>query len=206
MKKVGRWFADNWGTVVTSIVSMIALGISIATWYNNEHVKQDYSNNVNEVIISSSKIVTYDLNLLEYKTLMAEEFEGKYDSSELSFQITSLETQLQMVQNVEVTSLPKKDILNYITYRSDLTDSIYMLRSSTNKIKNNKTNTNNHDKTQFEMTPREQSTLLAQIETVKHIIREDTKALKSGKSLYDVQYSENNKYLNQMLKKGRSDK
>lgn len=199
-KRSEKFTTDKWVPIATILISIIGILISGISLYNSYAIKKQYSKSVDEVIESSAKISLYDLKLLEFKVLQVGESNPKVDTDDLNFQITGLQNQLKVIESVNITDLPKNDVMDYLVYRSDLSDAVYQLNTSLKDAKEDWDGSQNKKHRIFVLSPHDYANMLDQIRVNKAIINDDRKAILNGKRLYNLTYNRASKKLSKLLR------
>lgn len=185
-----NWIKKNLSSVLTITVSIIAVTISGLGWWQQKNVDQVYRNNTRQVIQNSTKLATYDIDLLIYKVKCAKDV--PLSKAQLAYQTDSLNQNLSVIKDVQITDLPRSESMNYQVYRADLSNVIYRINNSLEQIE---------DITKKNIKPEEQvidgqllfddniqNTFLNDLVAVRKIILRDENAIKSGKNLYETGY------------------
>ena len=127
MKIIFDFFISYWDKVIPIIISIIALLLSVATWIAQRNFSKRYSKQTNIVISNSILLALYDLDLLIYKVNHVDDV--SFDKDQLSFQMESLKSNLELVKSMKLDQLPAESMINYQTYIKDFRDILYKIES-----------------------------------------------------------------------------
>lgn len=99
-------------------ISMVAVLIALLGFINQLNFENHYNGNAKQVMINSADLAIGDIDRLSSDI---SNLEGHVtDEEDLEVEQKSLEENLQTVQQIEITSLPKQQIMNYQFYRQEL--------------------------------------------------------------------------------------
>lgn len=172
----------SWIPLLVSSLSLALAGVSAAYQFNES---KRYSSNTHQVLINSAELAKYDLKLLDYKVST-----GNTDMryGELNVQLDSLKQNLETIKDVDPTTLPKTDSINYQVYRQDLNTVVKLSEDAANSLRKDRTQTvNNDDNLDLDISTRPQfDTTVARL---KQVLNQDEQGLKQHKNLYHVNYS-----------------
>ncbi len=109
-------------------ISMVAVLIALLGFINQLNFENHYNSNAKQVMINSADLAIGDIDRLslaigDIDRLSSDisNLEGHVtDEEDLEVEQKSLEENLQTVQQIEITSLPKQQIMNYQFYRQEL--------------------------------------------------------------------------------------
>lgn len=197
-----KWIRKNWSTVLTTTASIIAVIISGLGWWQQSNVDKVYRDNTRQVIQNSTKLALYDIDLLIEKASYAKV--DPLSKDQLDFQINSLNQNLSVIKDVQITDLPQSESMNYQVYRADLSNVIYRINSALGQIEDlTKEHLKPSDKViagQLYFNSEIQDMLLGELVYTRKVILKDENAIKKGHNLYKNGYR---KRVNTLEKKNR---
>ncbi|MFT8882640.1 MAG: hypothetical protein ABF975_01340 [Liquorilactobacillus hordei] len=175
--------------VISLIISIIAIIFTAITFYNQLQSSNNYKRTTNQVLINSTKLALYDVNLLIYKTNTIKS--KMIEVSQLQYQVDSLKENLKIVKKIDITKLPKNQSMNYQVYREDLTNIIYRLQSDIDGM-------NEVSKKKNLLVFIEKNRLIFErsLYTVRKVLKIDGEAIENNEDLYDQAYERNSTHLN----------
>lgn len=181
-----KWIRKNWSTVLTTTASIIAVIISGLGWWQQSNVDKVYRDNTRQVIQNSTKLALYDIDLLIEKASYAKV--DPLSKDQLDFQINSLNQNLSVIKDVQITDLPQSESMNYQVYRADLSNVIYRINSALGQIEDlTKEHLKPSDKViagQLYFNSEIQDMLLGELVYTRKVILKDENAIKKGHNLY----------------------
>lgn len=166
-------------------IPVAALIISIAGAVYQFNQSNRYSNNTNKILMNSAKLAEYDIDVMLYKI----DYGGDdtLDYGQFRFQLDSLQQNFKTIEAVDPTSLNPKQSMNYQVYRQNLNAIIYKMTSYVDSLRTNQTDTpKDTDKLHIDMGAR-QNFYEGAGDSLK-VLASDLQALKDKKSLYDNDY------------------
>ncbi|KAF0361391.1 hypothetical protein [Pediococcus acidilactici] len=185
-----KWIRKNWSTVLTTTASIIAVIISGLGWWQQSNVDKVYRDNTRQVIQNSTKLALYDIDLLIEKASYAKV--DPLSKDQLDFQINSLNQNLSVIKDVQITDLPQSESMNYQVYRADLSNVIYRINSALGQIEDlTKEHLKPSDKViagQLYFNSEIQDMLLGELVYTRKVILKDENAIKKGHNLYKNGY------------------
>ncbi len=185
-----KWIRKNWSTVLTTTASIIAVIISGLGWWQQSNVDKVYRDNTRQVIQNSTKLALYDIDLLIEKASYAKV--DPLSKDQLDFQINSLNQNLSVIKDVQITDLPQSESMNYQVYRADLSNVIYRINSALGQIEElTKEHLKPSDKViagQLYFNSEIQDMLLGELVYTRKVILKDENAIKKGHNLYKNGY------------------
>ncbi|AYJ42469.1 hypothetical protein [Lactiplantibacillus pentosus] len=190
------WIRKNWNPLLTTAISIFALAISALGWWQQHNATQVYRNNTRQVIKNSTKLAVYDIDLLIYKVSYAKNV--PLSKEQLAYQTDSLNQNLSIIKDVQITNLPKSESMNYQVYRADLSNVIYRINSSLNQIEDiSKKNSKfkGYIDGQLYFNSEIQETFLRELVLTRNVILEDEHTVKKGGDLYEHGYEKQRKAL-----------
>lgn len=192
-----KWVRKNWSTILTTTASIIAVIISGLGWWQQNNVDKVYRDNTRQVIQNSTKLALYDIDLLIEKASYAKA--EPLSKDQLDFQINSLNQNLSVIKDVQITDLPQSESMNYQVYRADLSNVIYRINSALGQIEDL---TKEHLKPGDEIIAGQlyfnseiQDMLLGELVYTRKVILKDENAIKKGHNLYKNGYKKSINYL-----------
>lgn len=192
-----RWIRKHWSTILTTTASIIAVIISGLGWWQQNNVDKVYRDNTRQVIQNSTKLALYDIDLLIEKASYAKV--EPLSKDQLDFQINSLNQNLSVIKDVQITDLPQSESMNYQVYRADLSNVIYRINSALGQVEDlTKEHLKPSDETiagQLYFNSEIQDMLLGELVYTRKVILKDGKAIKKGHNLYKNGYKERIDYL-----------
>ncbi|WP_394456186.1 hypothetical protein ACF0HZ_01800 [Leuconostoc suionicum] len=166
-------------------IPVAALIISIAGAVYQFNQSNRYSNNTNKILMNSAKLAEYDIDVMLYKIDHGGDDNLNY--GQFRFQLDSLQQNFKTIEAVDPTSLNPKQSMNYQVYRQNLNAIIYKMTSYVNSLRTNQTDTpKDNDKLHIDMGAR-QNFYEGAGDSLK-VLASDLQALKDKKSLYDNDY------------------
>lgn len=171
---------ENIGVLISVVVSVISVTISIFTWRAQVHAADVYEEKTRQVIVNSTKLADYDLVLLIGKVGNSETSDMTPEN--IAYQVDSLKRNLTVIEDVQITELPKNESMNYQMYRQDLSDIIYRINSS---VKNIEKISDKKKNGALIISDQNRSIFLHELVELKSVIKEDQKIIKTNKNLYD---------------------
>lgn len=173
-------------------IPVAALIISIAGAVYQFNQSNRYSNNTNKILMNSAKLAEYDIDVMLYKIDCGGD--DTLDYGQFRFQLDSLQQNFKTIEAVDPTSLNPKQSMNYQVYRQNLNAIIYKMTSYVNSLRANQTDTpKDTDKLHIDMGAR-QNFYEGAGDSLK-VLASDLQALKNKKSLYDNDYKDTLKKL-----------
>ncbi len=166
-------------------IPVAALIISIAGAVYQFNQSNRYSNNTNKILMNSANLAEYDIDVMLYKI----DYGGDdtLDYGQFRFQLDSLQQNFKTIEAVDPTSLNPKQSMNYQVYRQNLNAIIYKMTSYVDSLRTNQTDTpKDTDKLHIDMGAR-QNFYEGAGDSLK-VLASDLQALKDKKSLYDNDY------------------
>ena len=182
MKTIFDFFTAHWDKVIPIIISIIALVLSGASWIAQRNFAEKYSKQTDDVISNSILLALYDLNLLVYKVKHVDDI--SFDRAQLTFQLESLKSNLNLVNSIKIDQLPSYSMLNFQTYLKDLRDVLYKLESDVNKF--DKQLSESDDKVQVRKHWRK--VLLNSLVVTRGQLEEDNQCIKENKDIFEKKY------------------
>ena len=166
-------------------IPVAALIISIAGAVYQFNQSNRYSNNTNKILMNSAKLAEYDIDVMLYK--IDHGGDDSLDYGQFRFQLDSLQQNFKTIEAVDPTSLNPKQSMNYQVYRQNLNAIIYKMTSYVDSLRTNQTDTpKDTDKLHIDMGAR-QNFYEGAGDSLK-VLASDLQALKDKKSLYDNDY------------------
>ena len=179
------WIKTTIDTVKKNLIPIIALIISVAGAVYQFNQSNRYSNNTNKILMNSEKLAEYDIYVMIYK--IDHGGDDDLDYGQFRFQLDSLQQNFKTIEAIDPTSLNPKQSMNYQVYRQNLNAIIYKMTSYVNSLRVNQTDTpKDTDKLHIDMGVRQN--FYDGAEDSLNVLRSDLKALKNKKSLYDNDY------------------
>ena len=135
--------------------------------------------------MNSEKLAEYDIYVMIYK--IDHGGDDDLDYGQFRFQLDSLQQNFKTIDAIDPTSLNPKQSMNYQVYRQNLNAIIYKMKSYVNSLRVNQTDTpKDTDKLHIDMGVRQN--FYDGAGDSLNVLRSDLKALKNKKSLYDNDY------------------
>ena len=179
------WIKTTIDTVKKNLIPIIALIISVAGAVYQFNQSNRYSNNTNKILMNSEKLAEYDIYVMIYK--IDHGGDDDLDYGQFRFQLDSLQQNFKTIEAIDPTSLNPKQSMNYQVYRQNLNAIIYKMKSYVNSLRVNQTDTpKDTDKLHIDMGVRQN--FYDGAGDSLNVLRSDLKALKNKKSLYDNDY------------------
>ena len=179
------WIKTTIDTVKKNLIPIIALIISVAGAVYQFNQSNRYSNNTNKILMNSEKLAEYDIYVMIYK--IDHGGDDDLDYGQFRFQLDSLQQNFKTIEAIDPTSLNPKQSMNYQVYRQNLNAIIYKMTSYVNSLRVNQTDTpKDTDKLHIDMGVRQN--FYDGAGDSLNVLRSDLKALKNKKSLYDNDY------------------
>lgn len=189
MKRITK---DIFSKGIKDYISVFALIISILSASYQFTQSQRYSDNTNQILMNSAKLAEYDIDLMLYKVNSGGD--DTLDYGQFRFQIDSLQQNFKTIESIDPTSLPKEQAMNYQVYRQNLNAVIYKVTSYVNGLRIDQVSTpNDSDKLHVDLNARQN--FERGVGSALSVIKEDLKALENKESLYEQDYSNNVKFL-----------
>ena len=193
MKIIFDFFISYWDKVIPIIISIIALLLSVATWIvqrnfskeKKESIKEKrkrYSKQTNIVISNSILLALYDLDLLIYKVNHVDDV--SFDKDQLSFQMESLKSNLELVKSMKLDQLPAESMINYQTYIKDFRDILYKIESDIVKFDNELKKTDDKTGTQRHW----RRVLLNSLIITRDQLQQDKQFIEEKKDIFEKKY------------------
>lgn len=114
-------------------ISMVAVLIALLGFINQLNFENHYNSNAKQVMINSADLAIGDIDRLSSDI---SNLEGHVtDEEDLEVEQKSLEENLQTVQQIEITSLPKQQIMNYQFYRQELKRTVLAVEDGLSYVK-----------------------------------------------------------------------
>jgi hypothetical protein len=179
--------------VISLIISIIAITFTAITFYNQLQSSNNYKRTTNQVLINSTKLALYDVNLLIYKSNTIKS--KMIEVSQLQYQVDSLKENLKIIKKVDITKLPRNQSMNYQVYREDLTNIIYKLQSDVDGM-----NEVSKYKNLLVFTNRNKLIFEKSLYRVRKVLNVDSEAIKNNEDLYNQTYKKDSEYLNNYAK------
>lgn len=171
-----------WVPLLVSFLSLALAGVSAVYQFSES---KRYSSNTHQVLINSAELAKYDLKLLDYKVLSGDA-DMRY--GELNIQLDSLKQNLETIKDVDPTTLPKIDAINYQVYRQDLNTVVKLSEDATNNMRKDRTKVaGDEDELDLDISTRPQFD--ATMKSLKHVLNQDEQGLKQHKDLYNINYA-----------------
>lgn len=128
-------------------ISITAVLISLLGFIYQLNFENHYNDNAKQVMINSADLAIGDIDRLSNDI---SNLEGHTTDEEgLEVEQKSLEENLQTVQQIEITSLPKQQIMNYQFYRQELKRTILAIEDGLSYAKTYSNSINKDDKKKF---------------------------------------------------------
>lgn len=179
------WIKISIDKIKKNWIPVAALIISIAGVIYQFNQSNRYSNNTNKILMNSAKLAEYDIDVMLYK--IGHGGDDTLDYGQFRFQLDSLQQNFKTIESVDPTSLNPKQSMNYQVYRQNLNAIIYKMTSYVNSLRANQTDTpKDTDKLHIDMGAR-QNFYEGAGDSLK-VLASDLQALKDKKSLYDNDY------------------
>lgn len=178
-----RIFIKDWNLKYPIILSAFSVIFTGAGWYSQHKASDNYEKNTRQVIINSTKLANFQLNMLIGKIKNSSNVPLTIDN--LNFQVNSLNQNLSVIRDVQITNLPANESMNYQTYRQDLSDSIYKINSNIQAFKNTYHVSGSEP---IPITESEKQNLLETMWQIKYVMGHDQKLIEEDKNLYDENY------------------
>lgn len=186
-EKLKSLFFDNWEKKYPIFISLISLIFAGLGWYSQHNATEKYEKRTNQVIINSTELADYDIDLLIGKVGNSTYLPVTYGN--LKFQIDSLKQNLLVIRDVQITNLPKNKSMNYQAYRQDLSDVIYKVDNDIESIQqlsygNKKVKPNDT----LSISDKDRDTFMRDLVWMKLVVENDRKTIKHSGNLYDKKY------------------
>ena len=179
------WIKISIDKIKKNWIPVAALIISIAGVIYQFNQSNRYSNNTNKILMNSAKLAEYDIDVMLYK--IDQGGDDTLDYGQFRFQLDSLQQNFKTIEAVDPTSLNPKQSMNYQVYRQNLNAIIYKMTSYVNSLRTNQTDTpKDTDKLHIDMGAR-QNFYEGAGDSLK-VLASDLQALQDKKSLYDNDY------------------
>ncbi|MFT9314027.1 hypothetical protein [Leuconostoc pseudomesenteroides] len=179
------WIKTSIDKIKKNWIPVAALIISIAGVIYQFNQSNRYSNNTNKILMNSAKLAEYDIDVMLYK--IDQGGDDTLDYGQFRFQLDSLQQNFKTIEAVDPTSLNPKQSMNYQVYRQNLNAIIYKMTSYVNSLRANQTDTpKDTDKLHIDMGARQN--FYKGAGDSLNILASDFQALKDKKSLYDNDY------------------
>ena len=182
MKIIFDFFISYWDKVIPIIISIIALLLSVATWIAQRNFSKRYSKQTNIVISNSILLALYDLDLLIYKVNHVDDV--SFDKDQLSFQMESLKSNLELVKSMKLDQLPAESMINYQTYIKDFRDILYKIESDIVKFDNELKKTDDKTGTQRHW----RRVLLNSLIITRDQLQQDKQFIEEKKDIFEKKY------------------
>lgn len=189
-KKFLKNCKSNWDKILTIFISSLALIFAIAGWYSQHNAVNEYTENTNQVLKNSADIAIADIDLMAVKAKLSETEPIQFDR--INFQVESLEQNLKMIEDIQITNLPKDESMNYQVYRLDLYNVIYKEKSYISDLRD-QANQNNKSKSGTDIVvwnKKERLKFIDELMVIREMIKNERDALNKNESLYDLQYKD----------------
>ncbi|MBZ6008420.1 hypothetical protein KIJ00_04010 [Leuconostoc gelidum subsp. aenigmaticum] len=180
-----EWIKKSIDKIKKDWIPVTALIISIAGAVYQFNQSNRYSNNTNKILMNSAKLAEYDIDVMIYK--IDNGGDDNLDYGQFRFQLDSLQQNFKTIESIDPTSLNTKQSMNYQVYRQNLNAIIYKMTSYVNSLRVNQSDTpKDTDKLHIDIGAR-QNFYYGSGDSLKVLVS-DFKALKDKKSLYDNDY------------------
>lgn len=176
-------FVKDWSKRYPIIIASFSAIFTGCGWYSQHKAADNYEKNTRQVIINSTELANYQIDVLIGKVGNAPRVPITPDN--LAFQVNSLEQNLSVIRDVQITNLPKNESMNYQTYRQDLSDTVYKLKSDINGLREQY---NVKDSDVVPLSEKDKSNLLHALIQLKYVMEQDNKLISKDKNLYDAKY------------------
>lgn len=196
-------FIESWETKYPLLISIASVCFTGAGWYAQHKAADNYEKNTRQVIINSTDLANFQLDMLIGK--LANAPKNPVTLENLEFQVDSLKQNLSVIRDVQITNLPSNESMNYQTYRQDLSDAVYRINSDIDGLKESY-HVNNSDP--IPISDEDLNNLLHAMAQLKYVLGQDQLLIKENKNLYDAKYrkfaqefdKKNNKFIQDLIR------